>query len=141
MTKRDVSGLLRQHGVQPTATRAAVAEYVLATDEHPSAEQVLKRAKVRLPMISKATVYNTLHLFVAKGLLRVLTLAEGNVVYDCNVDRHHHFIDEQTGAIHDVPWAAVHVAKLERLPGYDVRDYMVVMRGRKKAPRSRARHC
>jgi Fe2+ or Zn2+ uptake regulation protein len=31
---------LRDHGVQPTAQRVAVAEYALQTDEHPSAEQV-----------------------------------------------------------------------------------------------------
>jgi Fur family transcriptional regulator, iron response regulator len=137
--KRDATALLRDHGIQPSAQRLAVADYVLATDEHPSAEQVLGRAKARLQMISRATVYNTLNLLRDKGLLRQLVLAEGRVVFDCNVGPHHHFIDEQTGAIHDVPWEAVRVSRVEQLAGYEVRDYMVVMRG-KKTGKPRARH-
>lgn len=90
-------------------------------------------------MIPRATVYNTLHLFVKKGLLRELVLAEGRSVFDCNVGAHHHFIDESTGAIHDVPWAAVRVSKVDQLAGYDVKEYMVVMRGTKSRAKSARR--
>jgi Fur family iron response transcriptional regulator len=94
-------------------------------------------------MISRATVYNTLNLFVKKGLVRELVLSEGRTVFDCNCEQHHHFIDESTGAIHDVPWDAVRVSKVDRLAGYEVREYMVVMRGTKGGARGgkRARHC
>src|SRR5688572_18760538 len=85
---------LRERGVQPSAQRVAVAEYVLHTDEHPSADQVWARVRARFPMISRATVYNTLHLLAERGLLRELVLAEGRVVYDPKTERHHHFIDE-----------------------------------------------
>jgi Fe2+ or Zn2+ uptake regulation protein len=141
--KRDLPALLRTHGIQPSAQRLAVAAYVLATDEHPSAEEVLRRAQGHLPMISRATVYNTLNLFVKKGLVRELVLAEGRSVFDCNLERHHHFIDEATGTIEDVPWEAVRVTKVEQLAGYDVREYMVVLRGTRSNARSprRARHC
>lgn len=140
--KRDVTGILRAHGIQPSAQRLAVADYVLGTDAHPSAEEVLRAAKARLPMISRATVYNTLNLLCEKGLLRELVLAEGRVVFDCNVAAHHHFIDEQTGRIHDVPWEAVEVSRVDQLPGYEVKEYMVVMRGRRHpAGKRRARHC
>lgn len=107
-----------------------MAEYVLDTDEHPSAEAVWRRVRRRFPMISRATVYNTLRLFVDKGLLRSFVLAEGHVVYDPKTEPHHHFIDEETGEIHDVPWEAVKVSRLDRLKGFDVREYQVVMRGR-----------
>jgi Fe2+ or Zn2+ uptake regulation protein len=132
MTKRDIAKELRDHGIQPSAQRLAVADYVLCTDEHPSAEEVLRRAKGSLPMISRATVYNTLNLLCDKGLLRQLVLAEGKVVFDCNVGKHHHFLDEETGQIHDVPWDAVRVSKVEQLAGFDVREYMVVLRGRRE---------
>ncbi|MBL9039774.1 MAG: transcriptional repressor [Archangium sp.] len=128
---------LRLHGVQPSAQRVAVAEYVLTTDQHPSADDVLERVQVSFPMVSRATVYNTLNLFVEKGLLRSLVLSEGKVVFDPKLERHHHFIDEDTGRIEDVPWKSVQVGEVSRLPGYDVREYMVVMRGRKLGgPRS-----
>jgi Fur family iron response transcriptional regulator len=140
--KRDVAEILRAHGIQPSAQRLAVATYVLDTDEHPSAEEVLRRAKAHLPMISRATVYNTLNLFVRRGLIRELVLAEGRSVFDCNLEHHHHFIDDATGTIHDIPWDAVRVSKVERLAGYDVKEYMVVLRGTRSHGRARrARHC
>ena len=131
---------LRQHRIQPSAQRVAVAEYVLETGEHPSADRVWDRVRNRhgggFPMLSRATVYNTLHLFVDRGLLRELVLAEGKVVYDPKVEPHHHFIDDDTGEIQDVPWEAVKVRDVEKLPGLEVREYQVVMRGR-PTPRRR----
>jgi Fe2+ or Zn2+ uptake regulation protein len=131
-----ISERLRRAGVQPSAQRTAVASYVLHTDSHPSADQVFARVRASFPMISRATVYNTLNLLVRKGLLRPLVLAEGKVVFDPNVSAHHHFIDEATGVIEDVPWEAVEVRRVEDLKGLDVREYQVVMRGR-RAGRSR----
>lgn len=123
--------LLKERGIQPSAQRVAVAEYALTTEEHPSADQVWARVKTSFPMISRATVYNTLNLFVAKGLLQPLVLAEGKVVFDPKIDRHHHFIDEDTGNIHDVPWSVLEVKNVQGLRGYDVREYQVVLRGRR----------
>ena len=87
--------ILQEHGIQPSAQRVAVADYVLQTIEHPSADLVWNRVKARVPYISRATVYNTLNLFVEKGLLRALTLAEDSVVFDPNVERHHHLSPSQ----------------------------------------------
>jgi Fur family iron response transcriptional regulator len=130
--KREVADILREHGIQPSAQRLAVAEYVLDTRDHPSADLVLERVSGKIPMLSRATVYNTLNLFVEKGLLRELVLAQGKVVFDPNVELHHHFIDEKTGTIHDIPWSAVRVSKVDQLEGFDVREYSVVMRGRRR---------
>ena len=123
---------LRTKGVQPTPQRLAVARFVLGTDSHPTADEVWAKARRECPTLSRATVYNTLNLFVKKGLLRQHVLAEGRVVFDPRTDRHHHFIDEGTGAIHDVPWGALKVRNLRSLAGFEVRDYQVVMRGRKQ---------
>ncbi|MFT3710048.1 MAG: transcriptional repressor [Archangium sp.] len=122
---------LREAGIQPSAQRLAVAGYVLATDSHPSADEVLEQVQGHFPMLSRATVYNTLNLFVEKGLLRQLVLAEGKTVFDPCLEPHHHFIDEESGRIEDVPWDAVKVGDVKTLKGYEVREYMVVMRGRK----------
>jgi Fur family transcriptional regulator, iron response regulator len=133
MVKPDVTALLREYDIQPSAQRLAVADYVLATDDHPSAEQVWAVARRALPMLSRATVYNTLNLFVERGLLREVLLSEGKVVFDCNLDQHHHFIDETTGMIHDVPWNALRVQKLDQLEGFEVSEYQVVLRGRRSS--------
>jgi len=110
----------------------AVADYVLYTNEHPSADLVWNRVRVNFPWVSRATVYNTLNLFVEKGLLRTLDLADNAVVFDPKLDKHHHFVDEEDGSIHDVPWDKVQVCNIESLRGYVVRDYQVVMHGVKK---------
>jgi Fur family transcriptional regulator, iron response regulator len=126
-----VTQRLKDSGIQPSAQRLAVAQYVLSTDDHPSADQVLAKVQPLVPMLSRATVYNTLNLFVEKGLLRQLVLAEGKVVFDPVLTPHHHFIDDDTGRIEDVPWDALRVSDPSKLEGYDVTEYMVVMRGRK----------
>jgi Fur family transcriptional regulator, iron response regulator len=136
----ELSARLKAVGIQPSAQRLAVADYVLSTEDHPSADQVLARVKSLVPMVSRATVYNTLNLFVGKGLLRQLVLAEGRVVFDPNLERHHHFIDEDTDEIEDIPWGDVRVSDVSRLAGYEVTEYMVVMRGRKLGGPHRRSH-
>lgn len=130
--KRDLRRTLEEHGIQPSAQRLAVAEYVLDTEDHPSADQVLERVKGRLPMLSRATIYNTLNLFVEKGLLRELVLAEGKAVFDPNLEAHHHFIDDGSGTIHDIPWGALEVKHVDALRGFDVAEYQVVLRGKRR---------
>ena len=63
ITVRNSVTVLQEHGIQPSAQRVAVADYVLQTLEHPSADLVWNRVKARVPYISRATVYNTLNLF------------------------------------------------------------------------------
>lgn len=127
----DLVKKLRTAGIQPSAQRLAVAQYVLTTDAHPSADEVLEQVHEGFPMLSRATVYNTLNLFVEKGLLRQLVLAEGRTVFDPKLEPHHHFIDDETGRIDDLEWSAVKVGDVKDLKNYEVREYMVVMRGRK----------
>lgn len=134
----DTARTLRSHGIQPSAQRVAIAEYVLHTDEHPSADQVWNRVLASFPMVSRATVYNTLNALVEKGLLRSHVIAEGRIVFDPLIERHHHFIDESSGQIYDVPWDAIDVARIEKLAGYDVREYQVVLRGRKRGARRKS---
>jgi len=131
--KRETLQALTEHGIQPSAQRVAVADYVLYTTDHPSADQVWAEVKRSFPVLSRATVYNTLNLFTEKGLLRELVLAEGRVVFDPKLDPHHHFLDEETGEIVDVPWSALDVRRVHSLSGFDVREYQVVMRGKKSA--------
>jgi Fur family iron response transcriptional regulator len=138
MAQTEIPEILRRHGIQPSAQRLAVAEYVLSTVDHPSADQVWAKVSGTVPMISRATVYNTLNLFVRKGLLRQLVIAEGKVVFDPKLEPHHHFVDDATGEIHDIPWDALDVRRVEALEGVNVREYQVVLRGRRSSRRHRA---
>ncbi|MBY0277950.1 transcriptional repressor [Candidatus Binatia bacterium] len=134
-----MSERLQGHGIQASAQRVAVAEYALRTTDHPSADVVWAKVRESFPFLSRATVYNTLNLFVAKGLLRPLVIAEGRVVFDPNVEPHHHFVDEETGEIHDVPWDAVAIRSIEPPRDFELRDYQVIMRGSRRGRPARAR--
>ena len=57
------------------------------------------------------------------------------MVFDPRTETHHHFIDDETGEIHDVPWERVQVCNIESLREFEVHDYQVVMRGSVKSSR------
>ncbi len=124
--------VLQDHGIQPTAQRMAIAEAVLDNNQHPTADDILVEAQKRCSIVSRATVYNTLNLFVEKGLLRTQILKEGTVVFDPNLHKHHHFIDDDDGTIIDIPWDWLTVEGRQKLRDYDIRDYQVILHGRKK---------
>jgi Fe2+ or Zn2+ uptake regulation protein len=126
-----VAELLEERGIRATRQRVAIAQLVLGSHDHLSAERV----HARVPGASRATVYNTLNLLVKNGLIRAVVLSAGNVVYDANLSRHHHFVDEATGRISDLPWDAVHVGYPPQLPGVEVTSYEVVVRGRRVGKR------
>ena len=123
---------LRGRGIQATPQRLEVARYILECNRHFSAEQALAIVAERCPTISRATVYNTLNLLVEKGLVATRILREGAVVFDSRVERHHHLIDSETDEIHDIDWNDLNVSGFGSIDGFEVQDYHVVLKGRKK---------
>jgi Fur family iron response transcriptional regulator len=65
---------------------------------------------------SKATVYNTLRLFLAKGLVREVIVDPSKIFYDPNTAPHHHFYNLVSGELTDIPADALQVAGLPTLP-------------------------
>ena len=128
----DAISILRQCDIQPTPQRIAVVEYVLHSKTHPTADDVLSFARKKCPTVSRATVYNTLNLLVEKGLIGMQTIKEGAVVFDPNVERHHHFVDETTGDVYDIPWDQLEVKGKEKLKDFEIFEYQVILRGKRK---------
>jgi Fe2+ or Zn2+ uptake regulation protein len=83
-------------------------------------------------MISRATVHNTLNLFVDAGLLQRLLVGERRLVYDPDLSPHHHLVDEDTNVVHDIPWEALEIPTIESVEGFEVTNFQIVMRGRRK---------
>jgi Fe2+ or Zn2+ uptake regulation protein len=129
---RNYLEILKQYAIQPTPQRIAVIEHVFESKMHPTADTILEIVRKSCPTISRATVYNTLNLLVKKGLLRTQILKEGTIIFDPNIQRHHHFIDDDTGKIYDIPWDTLKVSETRALTEFEIRDLQVVMRGRYK---------
>ena len=120
-------------GIRPTAQRVRIASLLLAEPLHRSAEQILANLRASGARVSKATVYNTLNLFAARGLIRQLSVDGSRSWFDSNVDPHYHFHDESSGALIDVPVPAVEFSRLPAPPpGTEVAGIDLVIRLRKK---------
>jgi len=98
----DIAGLLKSHGVMPTQQRMQIARVLFSCDQHASADQILQRVNEGSSHVSKATVYNTLGLFVRKGLVREVIVDPTRVFYDSNTSQHHHFYNVDTGELIDI---------------------------------------
>ncbi len=129
---QDAIAILRQCDIQPTPQRIAVVDCVLNSKSHPTADDVLVFARKKCPTVSRATVYNTLNLLVAKRLISMQTIKEGAVVFDPNIHKHHHFIDDDTGDIYDIPWDQLEVKGTKSFKGFEIHGFQVIMRGRRK---------
>jgi Fur family iron response transcriptional regulator len=96
---------------------------------HKSADQILDEVNKERAYVSKATVYNTLNLFVEKGLINEVVIDPTKVFYDSNTAPHHHFYNEETGYLEDIPLEKVTVAELPTPPeGTRVESVEVVIR-------------
>lgn len=127
-----VSSLLERHGIRPTQQRVKVAEVLLAAPVHLTAEQLLTTLRESPSRVSKATVYNTLKLFVDHGLVRQIHLDPERCVYDSRMSPHHHFQHVETGEMRDIDPEALELARLPPLPdGTEIEGVEVVIRVRR----------
>ncbi|HTQ73546.1 MAG TPA: Fur family transcriptional regulator [Burkholderiales bacterium] len=117
--KRDqesMAQLLRRQGITPTHQRMEIAHALFTRREHLSADQILALVNSRYAEASKATVYNTLKLFVERKLIRELLVDPDRIVYDPNTEPHHHLYDAASGRLTDIPADNVRVVGLPPLP-------------------------
>jgi len=121
---------LRDAGLRPTRQRLALAKLLFdECDRHITAEQLHSEALSGNIRVSLATVYNTLHQFTAAGLLREIVVDAGRSYFDTNTTCHHHFFDENTGILSDVPEGQLEVTGIPTPPqGSEVESVDVVVR-------------
>ncbi|MGH8634090.1 MAG: Fur family transcriptional regulator [Burkholderiales bacterium] len=126
--------MLRRHDINPTHQRIEIAFALFARGEHLSADQVLAIVNDRHSETSKATVYNTLNLFLEKKLVREVIVDPNKVFYDPNTEPHHHLYNVDTGELTDIDASRIEVSGLPQLPEGMVTDGVdIIVRVRKPA--------
>ena len=115
-SKDDLADLLRLGGISPTHQRIEIAHALYSRSEHLSADQVLAIVNQRHPETSRATVYNTLNLFVGKKLIREVIVDPDRVFYDPNTAPHYHIYNVGTGQLTDIDAQDVRIEGLPELP-------------------------
>jgi Fur family iron response transcriptional regulator len=118
----DIVAKLRAGGVKPTRQRLEIARVLFSSAGHLSADRILALVNETRPATSKATVYNTLKLFLARGLIRAVIADPNKVFYDANIAPHHHFYDVHTGELIDIAADNVAVTGLPPLPAGSVAE-------------------
>lgn len=130
----DMVERLRSDGIPVTFPRLAIARVLFTHPVHVSAELVLERVREIAPDIARGTVYNTLKLFVAKGMLRELIVDPTRIFYDSTTTPHHHYYDVTTGELWDVPAGQLKVVGEPILPaGAVLEEIDVIVRVRRRA--------
>lgn len=130
MESQEVEKLLLSKGVKPTPQRMVIAEFLVHTHSHPTADEVLEQVTNKLPCaLSRATVYNTLNSLVQAGVIQEVFTEPGKTRYDANISDHHHFVDVKSGKILDVPGDMV--PKLQDQLGgkFKVHSYQITFYG------------
>jgi len=121
-TRDQLVDRLRRHGINPTHQRIEIAHALFSRGVHLSADQILAIVNDRHSETSKATVYNTLNLFLEKKLIREVIVDPNKVFYDPNTEPHYHFYNSDTGELTDIEASRIEVSGLPQLPEGMVTD-------------------
>lgn len=97
LKKPNVNGEVRKL----TPQRDAVFQVILDREDHPTASEIFEAAKLRLPSISYATVYNSLRYLRDAGLVHEIKFGDSASRYDRETDRHDHAICNNCGKLVD----------------------------------------
>lgn len=101
--------LLAERGYRVTPQRVGIYEYLVTTDEHPSAEEIYRALQDRYPTMSPATVYKTLDLLVELGLVGELAFGGEVTRYDGRPGLHVNMICVRCRRITDLPMEGLEV--------------------------------
>ena len=114
--RAEIAERLRSRGIAPTHQRIEIANAMFTRCEHQSADQIMAVVNAHHSETSKATVYNTLRLFLEKGLVREVIVDPSKIFYDPNTAPHHHFYNLDSGELTDIPVDSLQVSGLPTLP-------------------------
>lgn len=115
-TPAQVRDLLVNAEINPTPQRLQIASLLFRRPQHISAEEVLAQVNRDKSLVSKATVYNTLNLFVEKGIIREVLVDPSRIFYDSNTLEHHHMYNMDTGELTDIAASQISINPLPELP-------------------------
>jgi len=92
----------RERGIAVTPQRLAVIRALLASENHPSTDEICAAVRRRHPHVSLATVHRILEQFCEVGEARKVTLLHDVARYDGNVEAHHHVLCVRCRRVQDI---------------------------------------
>lgn len=100
----EVKDKLTAAGLRPTRQRLDLGRLLFGgADRHFTAEMLYEETRALRYPPSLATVYNTLHQFAERGLLREIAIYGAKLWYDTKIGPHFHFYREDREELFDIP--------------------------------------
>lgn len=87
--------------IKMTSQRELVLDHVQNSHSHPTADEIHRHLKEKLPRISKKTVYNNLKVLSEAGRIREICTM-GVKRYEPVLKPHHHLICQVCGSVFDI---------------------------------------
>src|SRR6267143_4173682 len=114
-----------------TRQREAVLQVIRSTEDHPTASEIYQAARLQLPSISYATVYNSLRFLKEAGLVHEIKFGDDASRYDRETDRHDHTICNDCGKLVDfhLPQAAELMKAAARKSKFKPESVHLTLRG------------
>ncbi len=125
---KDLSAMLAKNNIRPSYQRIKILDYLIKNQFHPNVDRIYKDLQSEIPTLSKATIYNSLDLFVAAGLVRVLTIEDHETRYDIVTENHGHFKCEECGAIYNFK-VDIDLLTTDELTDFKILDRNVYFKG------------
>ncbi len=103
MVIHNIDVYLRERGVKPSYQRKRIFEHMMDCRNHPSVNDIYEALIHEIPTLSKATVYNTMNLFLEHNIIEVLPIDSNEARFDVfNPEEHGHFKCDVCEKIYDV---------------------------------------
>lgn len=94
---------LQSYGIKPSLQRIAIVEYLMDNRIHPTADEIYNALYIKVPTLSKTTVYNTLKLFSEQKAVLTLMIDDKQVRFDIDTSCHAHFQCYGCNKVFDIP--------------------------------------
>ena len=120
--------------IRMTSQRQIIIQVIEESDDHPDVDQLYLRSVELDNTISIATVYRTVKLLEAAGLIERLEFGDGRSRYEEAGEHHEHLVDIETGEVHEFYNEELETLKTEiaREMGYDLIDHRLELYGKKR---------
>ena len=117
ITNNNFVTFLKRNHLKPTLQRFTLVKLLFdGKNKHFTAEDLYEKVKLKKNKISLATIYNTLHSFVEKKLLKQVSIKDGKTIFCTNMSSHHHFFNSVTGKLIDIPRNKIKLDKIPKAP-------------------------
>ncbi len=87
-----------------TRQRETILEALRSVTTHPTADELFKMVREKLPHISLATVYRNLEVMIEERIVRKVSSGDREMHFDADTSKHYHMLCVECGRPFDLPF-------------------------------------